>query len=102
MKYLRRLWTDCRGYTSGISLVLVITILGLGAITGLATLRDQLNQELADIAVGLENLDQSFSAPCYGTFTDGQPSSPGADRDRQQEAPGCMIFERSTPHPASE
>ncbi len=57
---------------------------------GLVTLRDQLAQEFGDLAVGLENLDQSFNAPGYGSFDDPGPSSPGADVDQPNQEPGCM------------
>lgn len=87
MNLLLKLWNDRRGYTSGVSLILVVTILGIGSIVGLATLKHQLNQEFNDVATGLQNLDQSFSAPCYGTFVD-KTADEDSDRDRRWRGGG--------------
>jgi hypothetical protein len=70
MDTAKRLWFDEGGEASAMSLILIATIIGLGAIVGVATYRDQLVQEFGDLGVSLERLDQSFSAPHYGTFVD--------------------------------
>ena len=70
MKVLLKLWNDRRGYTSAVSLLLVVTVLGIGSIVGLATLKRHMTQEFIDVAAGLQSLDQSFNAPCYGKFID--------------------------------
>ncbi len=67
-----RLWRDQRGETSAMAMLLLTTIVALGAIVGLATLRDQIVQELGDLAAAIENLDQSYSTP-FGEFMDPGP-----------------------------
>ena len=60
-RQLLRLWRDDRGTASIVSLIFVTSILALGAIVGLAVLRNQVVQEFGDVAVALDQLDQSFS-----------------------------------------
>lgn len=55
------------------SLILLTTILALGALVGLTTLRNQIVQEFTDIAVALDHLDQTFDGP-LGTFLDNDPN----------------------------
>ena len=55
-----RLWRDQRGAVSAVSALLLYTILTLGVITGLVTLRNQIVQEFGDLAVALDHLDQSW------------------------------------------
>lgn len=65
MKMIRnsavRLWREETGATSPAALLLLVTIVVLGAIVGLATLRDQIVQEFGDVGIALESLDQSYS-----------------------------------------
>jgi Flp pilus assembly pilin Flp len=56
-----RLWRDTRGSTSVIALILIVTIVAVGAIVGLSTIRDQIVQEFADLGVSLNQLNHSFS-----------------------------------------
>lgn len=55
------LWEDIDGAITSTDLILVTTILTIGAIVGLTTFRDQVVQELGDLAVGVGSLDQSYS-----------------------------------------
>lgn len=48
----------------------MIVILAIGGIVGLATFRDQVAQELADVGVALETLDQSYYVAVPGTGYD--------------------------------
>ncbi len=66
-------WRDQAGEASTLSLVLIATVLALGATVGLVTFRNQVVQELGDVAVSLERLDQSFDAGPYGFYTDTIP-----------------------------
>ncbi len=70
------LWNDQSGETSILSMVLICTIIAIGATVGLTTFRDQLVQELGDLSVAIESLNQSFTAGPYGTFTDPGPFPP--------------------------
>ena len=56
-----RLWRDQRGAVSAVSALLLYTLLTLGVITGLVTLRNQMVQEFGDLAVALDHLDQSWT-----------------------------------------
>ena len=57
------------------ALILVITLLALGATVGLTSLRDQLVQEFGDVAQALENIDQSFSSATSSFADGGAPAS---------------------------
>jgi Flp pilus assembly pilin Flp len=56
-----QLWRDEAGFVVSTELIFVATIVVIGLITGLATVRDQVATELADVADAVSELDQSFS-----------------------------------------
>jgi Flp pilus assembly pilin Flp len=56
-----RLWRDECGFVISTELMFIATLLVIGLVTGLATVRDQVATELADIADAVSELDQSFS-----------------------------------------
>jgi hypothetical protein len=68
-------WSDQSGEASTMSLILICTIIAIGATVGLTTLRDQVTLEFGDVALAIENLDQSFDAGAYGSYVDPGPSS---------------------------
>lgn len=55
------LWRDDRAETSVVSLFLITAIVAMGGLVGLVALRDGIVQQFGDVAVGLDNLSQSFS-----------------------------------------
>lgn len=57
----RKLWRDECGALAGADYILALTILVIGGITGLVTVRDAAVQNLGDIAVALESLNQSYT-----------------------------------------
>ena len=57
----RRLWTDDAGFVVSAELVLVATILVIGMLVGLVSVRDQVIQELADFAAAITQMNQSYS-----------------------------------------
>jgi uncharacterized membrane protein len=61
MRVVQRLWADDTGAVVSAELVLVGSILVLGMIVGLATLRDHVVQELADIAGAIGEVQQTYS-----------------------------------------
>ena len=61
MVLARRLWEDDLGFVVSAELILVATILVLGMIVGLVSLRDQIVQELGDVAAAFSQLNQSYS-----------------------------------------
>jgi hypothetical protein len=60
MKALIRLWNDEAGFVVSSELVLVATILVIGMVVGLTTVRDQVVQELADVAGAISDVNQSY------------------------------------------
>ena len=63
---MKKLWNDEVGAIVSAELVLVLTILVIGMIAGLASLRDAVVSELADVAQAIANVNQSYS---YGGIT---------------------------------
>lgn len=58
---MRNLWNDEAGFIVSAELVLIATIMVIGLIVGMATVRDQVIQELADVAQAISNVNQSYS-----------------------------------------
>ncbi len=56
-----RLWNDEAGFVVSTELILIATVLVIGMLVGLATLRDQVVQELADVAAAISDVDQSYA-----------------------------------------
>jgi hypothetical protein len=66
MGMLHRLWNDEAGFVISAELVLVATILVIGLIVGMTSLRNQIVQELVDVGQAIGSLSQSY---CFaGTF----------------------------------
>mgnify|MGYP006275305993 CR=1 FL=1 len=65
----RNIWRQLiaceRGDTSPLAMILILTIVVIGVIVGLASLRDSVVQEYGDVAVLLDNLNQSVSAQVF-------------------------------------
>lgn len=61
MKLCKALWLDEAGVMNSAELVLISTLLILGSIVGLATLRDQVVQEFGDLGMAVGQLNQSYS-----------------------------------------
>jgi len=61
MKVLTQLWRDELGFIISAELVLVATILVIGMIVGLASLRDQVVQELGDVGAAISQIVQAYS-----------------------------------------
>ncbi len=59
---MRDLWRDEAGFIISAELVLVATIVVIGMVVGLAILRNQVVQELVDVAQAIGSISQSF---CY-------------------------------------
>lgn len=62
----RSLWQDQSGAALSAELILITTILGIGSITGLTTIRDHVTFELADLATAFASINQSYS---FGAIT---------------------------------
>lgn len=104
-----QLWRDDAGFVVSTELIFIATIVVIGMITGLTTVRDQVGLELADVADAVSELDQSFSFAAItatvgsvagSTFND-QPDfceQAGAGAD-QNGAAGtqCLVITNSVP-----
>jgi Flp pilus assembly pilin Flp len=65
-QFVKHFWRDEAGFVVSTELVLIATILVIGMITGLVTVRDAVVTELADVADAISEVDQSYS---YGAIT---------------------------------
>lgn len=79
MQIARKFWSDQGGSVSSFSTVLMVTILVIGIIPGVATLRDHIVQNFGDVALSLENLDQSYSFTVDGVTSEYVDSAPIPD-----------------------
>ncbi|MEQ8789778.1 MAG: hypothetical protein RIC55_26020 [Pirellulaceae bacterium] len=61
MPFLRRLWNDEVGFVVSSDLLILSTIVVLGVIVGLVTFRDQVVQELGDMAGAVGAVNQTYS-----------------------------------------
>ncbi len=62
MATVRRFWADDAGFIVSAELILIATIVVIGLIVGLAVLRNQVVQELVDVAQAIGAISQSY---CY-------------------------------------
>jgi Flp pilus assembly pilin Flp len=60
MKKLHQLWKDEAGFIVSTELVLIATILVIGMVVGLATVRNHVVQELGDVALAIGSINQSY------------------------------------------
>jgi hypothetical protein len=73
----RKLWNDQNGFIISAELVLVATIVVIGMIVGLTSLRNQVVQELVDVGQAIGSLSQSYAftavgpGQCSFAWTDG-------------------------------
>ena len=88
MRIARRLWNDERGSISPFATVLMMTILLLGLLPGIVTLRDHIVQEFGDMAVSLESIDQSYSFEVDGVTSEYVDTN--TLTDPVGEAPACL------------
>ncbi len=61
LRLASRLWRDEEGFVASSETVLLGTILVLGSIAGLVTVRDAVATEMGDLAHGLMSMNQSYS-----------------------------------------
>ncbi len=91
-----RLWRDEAGFVVSTELILIATILVIGVITGLVTIRDAVVTELADVADAISEVNQSYvwggiTAHCAttsgSTFVDQTDfcETPGGGRSGDQD-----------------
>ncbi len=106
MKVLRQLWQDDAGFVVSTELVLIASILVIGMIVGLATVRDQVVQELGDIGLAIGQLNQSYSfsgvsghtaTTAGSSFVDQTDFCDDAEAQAPNGPPACIQFVNTTP-----
>lgn len=101
MKLMKQLLNDEAGFIVSSELVLVATIVVIGMIVGLTTARDQVVQELGDVAIAIGALSQSYqfnsvighsSATSGSLFQDLADWCDGGGVDNEAEPPACIAM----------
>lgn len=98
MNMLSKFWNDEAGFVVSSELVLIGTILVLGVVVGLATVRDQVVQELGDLALAISNINQSYSfsgvtghtSSVAGSIFDDELDFCDSDTDTAGAEPACI------------
>jgi hypothetical protein len=92
MSVFRKLWADDRGFIVSAELVLVATILVIGMIVGLTSLRNQVVQELVDVGQSIGSMSQSWAlagvSKCGVAFSDGGSYTDKVDFCQAFQSPG--------------
>lgn len=60
MEIIKRLWNDEAGFIISVELILIATILVIGLLVGLVTIRDSITGELSDVGGAIGDLNQSY------------------------------------------
>ena len=94
LKMLRKVWADESGFVVSAELVLVSTLLGVGMIAGLTSLRNQVAQELTDVGQAIGSISQSYAyggiCKPYMAYTDGSCYNDKTDFCQEPcQTPGC-------------
>ena len=103
MNVLKRLWSDQAGFVISAELVLIATVLVIGLLVGMATLRDSITNELADVAGAFDDVVQSYSV---GGIQGHSSSISGSDyldmldycdgnEDDEASADQCVVHNRA-------
>jgi hypothetical protein len=79
---LNRFWAEDHGAIISAEVMLVATILVLGTIVGLKSVRDSVVTELADVAQAFANVNQSY---CYSGVSGHAAKSGGGDFEDQAD-----------------
>jgi len=61
MKMFSALWSDEAGFVVSSELILIATLVVIGLIAGLTTIRDQVIGELADVASAVSSVNHDYS-----------------------------------------
>jgi Flp pilus assembly pilin Flp len=69
-RLFKRLWNDEAGFVVSAELVLVATLLVIGLVVGLTTLRNQVVQELADVGAAVGMISQGYQYAGTQKITD--------------------------------
>lgn len=94
----KQLWRDEAAFVISAELVLIATILVIGMIVGMSTIREQVVQELGDIALHLGQMNQSYS---FSGVTGHHASTSGtASIDQSDDCDDLFLGDPQTDPPA--
>src|SRR4051812_5080830 len=88
-KLLASVWSDDRGALIASEFLFVATILVIGIIVGLASVRDAASSELVDLAKAIVALSQGYSIPGQGGCCAATDGSRPIDTPPLIDAPIC-------------
>ena len=75
----KRLWRDESASVNSAELVLIMTLLSIGSLVGMKSMRDSVVTEFADMAQAIANLDQTYSySPITIAFNGGTLTTTGS------------------------
>ena len=99
MNVWNRLRHDETGFVVSTELILIATVLVIGMLAGLVSIRDQVIQELADVAAAVSDLDQSYDYTGHTGHTSHVAGSDFEDRTdfcdvagEQAVDPACVAY----------
>lgn len=112
MQLIKRFWSDEAGFVVSAELALVATLLVIGMVVGLSTIRDSVTNELADTAGAIDDINQSYStegiqghsaAVAGFNFVDSTDYCDDDDDQSATQADQCvLVAAAATPSTASE
>ena len=82
-QHLRRIWRDECGSVLSVEVLMLTTLLAIGLMVGVKSIRDSAVTEWADFAQAFANLDQSYHVP--NTFTLGVNNNDGLFFDDERD-----------------
>lgn len=98
MSVWKHLWNDEAGFTVSTELALLATMVVIGLIVGIDTLRVAVVQEFGDLGMALGELNQSYSYPGVACPVGAAVGSDYADQtdlcegaDTADAPPGCIV-----------
>jgi len=105
MKMFKQLLADEAGFVVSTELVLIATVLVIGMVTGLVTLRDGVIQELVDLSNAIGNIEQSYvynGVTAHTSATNGSEYNDVTDycetgADTTAAEPGCLDIQTNVP-----
>lgn len=101
MLVLKKLWSDQDGFVVSTELVLLATVVVIGLIVGMATVRDAATAELSDVAGAVSDVNQSYringilghTAATAGFDYADQQDFCDQDNDSDGEADNCVTVQ---------
>jgi hypothetical protein len=96
---LKQLYSDDTGTIAPAVYILMFTTMVVGVVPGIVTVRDQVVQQFGDVAVALNNLDQSYSFAITGVGRSYSDTDVGSLVDPDGEEPACISINETAAEP---